>query len=187
MSPYWVLGIILGVVILTQFTFKEVWVNYPGPDNAALKVWGAGKGMRTRQGCPGLTARLCPLHPALLPPALEAPAPTDSFLELVVKNHSQLQNDCCRNMYTMDIGKHFKSGLFGFVCFVSESQFTSIPLNTTAPRKKRRKKKKVIVCSFKFRSRCVTHSRRFHLQTVQIEGVWGLKETHPESVENARL
>lgn len=36
----------------------------------------------------------------------------------------------------MDIGKHYKSGLSGFV---SKSQFTSTPLNTKAPRKERKK------------------------------------------------
>lgn len=31
------------------------------------------------------------------------------------------------------------------------------------------------------------HFRRFQLRTVQIEGVWGLKEMHLESVEKAHL
>lgn len=74
--------------------------------------------------------------------------PIDSFLELVVKNYSQLETDGCRNIYTMDAGKHYRSGLFGFVGFVSESQFTSTPLNTKAPRHqgtKREEKKSQIM------------------------------------------
>lgn len=117
MSPYWVLAIILGVVILPQFIYKEVWVNYPGPDNPALKVWGAGKGMRTRQDCPGLTAGLCPPNLLCCPLHWELQLPIDSFLELVVKNHSQLEIDCCRNIYTMDIGKHYKIRAFWFCWF----------------------------------------------------------------------
>lgn len=73
----------------------------------------------------------------------------------------------------MDTGKHYKSGLFGFVGFVSKSQFTSTPLNTKVPRKEKKKSNYVPSNSG---SRCVMHFRRFQLQTVQTEGVWGLKK-----------